>query len=68
MLAGCGETVSQNCLWSRRDGSEKHRGMGGQTDAEGPTEGRNFISPFIVPIRKSNMAMSTMLSSRLPLL
>lgn len=41
---------------------------GRQTDAEGPTEGRNFISPFVVPIRKSNMAMSTMLSSRLPLL
>lgn len=31
-------------------------------------ERRNVISPFVIPVRKSNMAMSTMFSSRLPLL
>lgn len=43
-------------------------GQGGGSAAEGPHGRKNVVAPFILPIRKSNMAMSTMFSSRLPLL
>lgn len=50
--------LQQTLRWAREDGAL----------LKDPRGRKNVVAPFILPIKKSNMAMSMMFSSRLPLL